>query len=161
MLSMNGESSPRLGPVDLTKCVCAGVKFVKPIAEQAGVSISFVSVDDDVVVEGNVDAIRQVILNITSNAIRHSTSGASIQVSIEKALQDGRKRALVKISDEGCGINAEQIGRIFDAGFSGRGDSPGLGLAVCKRLMTQHGGDIRVSSRLNHGSTFQLEFPTL
>lgn len=161
VLSMNGESSPRLGPVDLTKCVCAGVEFVKPIAEQAGVSISFVSVDDDVVVEGNVDAIRQVILNITSNAIRHSTSGASIQVSIEKALQDGRKRALVKISDEGCGINAEQIGRIFDAGFSGRGDSPGLGLAVCKRLMTQHGGDIRVSSRLNHGSTFQLEFPTL
>ena len=53
------------------------------------------------------------------------------------------------------------IDHIFEAGFSANGDTPGLGLAVCKRLMTQHGGEIRVSSRVNEGSTFQLEFPAL
>jgi signal transduction histidine kinase len=50
---------------------------------------------------------------------------------------------------------------LFDAGFSADGNTPGLGLAVCKRLMTQHDGQIRVSSRVNFGSTFQLEFPTI
>jgi signal transduction histidine kinase len=51
--------------------------------------------------------------------------------------------------------------RIFEAGYSASGDTPGLGLAVCKRLMHQHGGEIRAFSRLNCGSTFQLEFPTI
>jgi signal transduction histidine kinase len=51
--------------------------------------------------------------------------------------------------------------RIFEAGFSANGDTPGLGLAVCKRLMISHGGEIRVSSQVNHGTTFRLEFPTL
>jgi signal transduction histidine kinase len=50
---------------------------------------------------------------------------------------------------------------LFEAGFSADGNSPGLGLAVCKRLMEQHGGEIRVSSRINFGTTFELEFPTL
>ena len=47
------------------------------------------------------------------------------------------------------------------SGFSGTGETPGLGLAVCKRLMTQHEGKIRVSSHINAGTTFQLEFPAL
>ncbi len=46
-------------------------------------------------------------------------------------------------------------------GFSANGETPGLGLAVCKRLMDQHGGEIRVSSQVNQGTTFELEFPTL
>ncbi len=50
---------------------------------------------------------------------------------------------------------------LFEAGFSADGNTPGLGLAVCKRLMKQHGGEIRVTSRVKYGSTFQLEFPTL
>ena len=52
------------------------------------------------------------------------------------------------------------LGQLFDAGFSAEGNTPGLGLAVCKRLMQQHGGEIRVSSVLDHGTTFELEFPT-
>jgi len=68
---------------------------------------------------------------------------------------------LVEIADDGCGISEADIGRLFEAGFSGRGDSPGLGLAVCKRLMTQHGGAIRVASRVDLGTTFELEFPAL
>jgi signal transduction histidine kinase len=50
--------------------------------------------------------------------------------------------------------------QLFDAGFSAEGNTPGLGLAVCKRLMQQHGGEIRVSSQVNRGTSFQLEFPT-
>jgi len=53
------------------------------------------------------------------------------------------------------------VAHIFDPGFSGTGETPGLGLAVCKRLMDQHGGEIRVSSQVNEGTSFELGFPVL
>jgi two-component system sensor histidine kinase FlrB len=69
--------------------------------------------------------------------------------------------AVVEVRDTGCGISGDQLGRLFEAGFSGSGETPGLGLAVCKRLMKQHGGEIEVTSRVNEGSNFRLEFPAL
>jgi signal transduction histidine kinase len=77
-------------------------------------------------------------------------------VSVRKQAGD---LAVVEVSDTGCGISDEQIERLFEAGYSGTGETPGLGLAVCKRLMAQHGGTIRAASQLNQGSNFQLEFP--
>jgi signal transduction histidine kinase len=50
---------------------------------------------------------------------------------------------------------------LFEAGFSGTGETPGLGLAVCRQLMAQHGGTIRLSSLVGQGTEFQLEFPAL
>jgi signal transduction histidine kinase len=80
-------------------------------------------------------------------------------VSVQRA--QGTNRAIVEVADTGCGIPEHMLGQLFEAGFSAEGNTPGLGLAVCRRLMTQHGGEIRVSSRINLGTTFQLEFPTL
>ena len=161
VLSMNGGCAPCLGQVDLAICVQGGVEFVRPIAQQAGVSLSFLAPCDAVSIEGNEDAIRQIILNIVSNAIRHTGAGGAIQVSIREVSRYGANCALVQIADTGCGITEENIEHLFDAGFSGTGDTPGLGLAVCMRLMTQHRGRIRVSSRVNRGATFELEFPAL
>ncbi len=161
VLSLNGECAPPLVPIDLMACVQGGVEFVRPVAHQAGVSLSFVTSNDTVSIEGNEDAIRQIILNITCNAIRHTQAGGDVQVSILEASRRGANYALVEIADTGCGIADELIEHLFEAGFSGSGDTPGLGLAVCKRLMTQHGGTIRVSSCVNRGTTFELEFPTI
>jgi signal transduction histidine kinase len=75
--------------------------------------------------------------------------------------REGGSPIVIEVKDNGCGIPNDQMQRLFEAGFSGTGETPGLGLAVCKRLMSQHGGFIRVSSQLGHGSSFQLEFPTI
>jgi two-component system sensor histidine kinase FlrB len=161
VLSMNGESNPRLALIDLAACVRSGVEFVLPIAEQAGVELSFQAADHTPSIQGNEDAIRQIILNLTCNAIRHTAPGGTIKISTRGATQLGTGAAFVEIADTGCGIPDQLIGQLFEAGFSATGETPGLGLAVCKRLMTQHGGEIRVSSRVGEGSVFQLEFPTL
>ncbi|MGA2538171.1 MAG: PAS domain-containing sensor histidine kinase [Terracidiphilus sp.] len=161
VLSMNGGISPRLAPVNLLTCVQSGVEFVRPIAEQAGVSLTFHGADDTPSIEGNEDAIRQIILNLACNAIRHTAPGGSIKVSTRHSTRQGNTFALIKIADTGCGIPPELIDHLFEAGVSATGETPGLGLAVCKRLMTQHGGEIKVSSRVNEGSVFQLEFPAL
>jgi signal transduction histidine kinase len=161
VLSLKAESKPRLTPVHLAACVASGVAFVQPIAEQAGLLLSFAAADDTPTIEGNEDAIHQIILNLVCNAIRHTEAGGSVCVATRRRVVDGKQSALVEIKDTGCGIPDTVIAQIFEAGFSATGETPGLGLAVCRRLMAQHGGSIQVASHINEGSIFQLEFPAL
>ena len=161
VLSIHCGSTPHLAPVNLTACVQSGVEFVQPIADEAGVSLSFSGAADSLTIHGNEEGLRQIILNLICNAIRHTPEGGKIDVSTRGISREGNGCALVEVTDTGCGIPEQLMEHLFDAGFSASGDTPGLGLAVCKRLMMQHGGEIRVSSRVNCGSTFQLEFPTL
>ncbi len=161
VLSLKSEARSRLVPIDLATSVQSSVDFVQPIAEQAGLLLSFSGEVGTPFILGNHDAIHQIVLNVVSNAIRHTTAGGSVNVSTRRVLRDGTAMALVEIKDTGCGIPESVINHIFEAGFSGTGETPGLGLAVCKRLMTQHEGKIRVSSHINAGTTFQLEFPAL
>jgi|CZKL01.1.fsa_nt_gi two-component system sensor histidine kinase FlrB len=161
VLSIHCETNSRLAPVNLTACMRSGMEFVLPIADQAGVSLSFKEGDDALMIQGNENGLRQIILNLICNAIRHTPADGQITVSTRRVMRKKISQALVEITDTGCGISESLIDHLFEAGFSAKGDTPGLGLAVCKRLMTQHGGEIRVSSHVNSGSTFQLEFPTL
>jgi two-component system sensor histidine kinase FlrB len=161
VLSMHCASNSQLAPTDLTACMHSGVEFVQPIAEQAGVSLSFLGAQDRLTIQGNENGLRQIILNLVCNAIRHTPAGGKITVTTRGVSQTGTMRALVEIADTGCGMPEHILEHLFEAGFSADGNTPGLGLAVCKQLMKQHNGEIRVSSRTNFGSTFQLEFPTL
>ena len=70
-----------------------------------------------------------------------------MEVAIRSVTNEDGKRALVEIRDTGCGIPEHVMEHLFEAGYSGTGETPGLGLAVCRRLMTQHGGEIRVAPR--------------
>jgi two-component system, sensor histidine kinase FlrB len=161
VLSIHCGANPHLTPVSLSACMRSGVEFVEPIAEQAGVAIRFRAENDLLRIQGNEDGLRQIVLNLLANAIRHTPAGGEIAVTVREAALEGGRRALVEVADTGCGIPAAQLERLFEAGYSASGDTPGLGLAVCKWMMIQHGGEIRVSSRVNFGSTFQLEFPAL
>ena len=161
VLSLKSECRLRLTPVRLAACIESGVEFVRPIADQAGVSLSFSVSAAAISVLGNEDAIRQIILNILCNAIRHTESAGRITVSLAQRTKAGLNRAVVTIQDTGCGMPDNVVEHIFDPGFSGTGETPGLGLAVCKRLMDQHSGEIRVSSQVNEGTTFELGFPVL
>jgi two-component system sensor histidine kinase FlrB len=160
VLSLHGGSGSHLLPVDLSACVESGVEFVRPIAEQAGVTLEFQS-KEVLRVQGDENQIRQVLLNLICNAIRHTPAGGRVTVTMRGVAREGATRALVDVSDTGYGIPEQQLGRVFEAGYSAQGDTPGLGLTVCKRLMELHGGGVRVSSQVSCGSTFQLEFPTL
>ena len=160
VLSLKGGSSVALMPIELSACVREGVEFVRPIAEQAGVALSFRG-ESELKIEGSENQLRQVLLNLICNAIRHTPAGGKVAVTTWGVTCDGRLRAVVEVSDTGCGISEAAMERVFEAGFSAQGDTPGLGLAVCKRIVEAHGGEIRVRSRVGGGSTFELEFPAL
>ena len=65
----------------------------------------------------------------------------------------------IVVRDTGPGIAADDLPRIFDVGFSTRAGSSGLGLAVCHRILEQHGGSIEAESRPGYGATFRLRLP--
>lgn len=161
VLSMNGDGRKRLVPVGLSQCVKSGVEFVQPIAQQAGVELRFSPAGSPITVQGNEDALRQITLNLISNAIRHTPVGGSVEVAVRAETRHGTVRGMVTVRDSGCGIPQDLLSHIFEAGFSATGETPGLGLAVCKRLMAQHRGEIRVQSRVGQGTDFELEFPAL
>ena len=163
VLSFHGAECPTLKELDLAESIKSSVEFVRPIAKEAGVQLVFTNKSLGVRVQGNDSALQQIVLNIASNAIRHTPEGGAVRVSVQK-LSDrrtNREIALIEFEDTGCGIGPDYLRQIFRAGFSGSGKSSGLGLAVCRLIIQQHNGEIRVSSAPGIGTTFYVEIPAL
>jgi len=75
-------------------------------------------------------------------------------------LEGADQGARIDFEDQGGGIAPENLQKIYAAGFTTTPGSPGLGLAVSKRVVEQHGGTLRVKSAPRHGSTFTMAFPS-
>jgi len=107
------------------------------------------------------DRIRQILVNLLTNAHEYSPEGASIRVS---ALALGAE-VEIDVTDDGPGIPPEQLERIFDrftrgdAGLTQRVGGTGLGLAISKSLAEAHGGSISAESTVGQGSIFRLRLP--
>ena len=106
-------------------------------------------------VEIDADQIRQVLVNIATNAIQAMPEGGKLTIDARK----GDKFLEVTISDTGDGISEDVIGKIFDPLFTTRAKGIGLGLAVCKSIIERHGGAIGVESKVGEGATFTVKLP--
>ena len=169
VLSFHGSGSLKLTPVSLSAVIGNAIQFVQPLANQAAVTLEWLADPNQNQVMGNESALQQVVLNLVSNAIRHTPPGGIVTVSMRNEFGAANgvsrggygNRVIVEFSDTGCGIRLDQIDHIFDPGFSGSGDTSGLGLAVCERIMRQHGGQISASNRGDRGARFALSLPLL
>jgi signal transduction histidine kinase len=105
--------------------------------------------------------LRQVILNLACNALRHTNAGGVIKITGEVQTKPDGRTAVIEFGDTGSGIKSKDLPHIFKIGFTTTGQTPGLGLAVCQRIVEQHRGTITVQSELGRGTTFRMEFPVL
>jgi signal transduction histidine kinase len=107
------------------------------------------------------DRIRQILVNLLTNAREYTPEGASIGVAARAAGDEVE----ISVSDNGPGIPPDQLERIFerftrgDAGLTQRVGGTGLGLAISKSLVDLHGGSIRAESTVGQGSTFHVRLP--
>jgi two-component system NtrC family sensor kinase len=108
-------------------------------------------------VDADKNQLQQVLVNLSLNACEAMPNGGTL--SISTLAQDGK--VLVKLTDTGCGIKKEHLGRIFDPFFSTKpvGKGTGLGLSVSYGIIQQHGGAIEVESEEGKGSTFTVVLP--
>lgn len=111
---------------------------------------------------GDAGRIRQILLNLVSNAVKFTSAGEVLVTTRCLARADGQATIEWSVSDTGIGIAPDKIGFLFtnfvqaDNSISRRFGGSGLGLAICKRLTEQMGGEITVTSKLGHGSTFSV-----
>jgi signal transduction histidine kinase/DNA-binding NarL/FixJ family response regulator/HPt (histidine-containing phosphotransfer) domain-containing protein len=113
-------------------------------------------------VVGDAGRIRQILLNLVSNAVKFTAAG-EVTVSTRCIARDDQTATIEwSVSDTGIGIAPDKIGSLFanfvqaDNSISRRFGGSGLGLAICKRLTEQMGGEIKLLSTLGHGSTFSF-----
>jgi PAS domain S-box-containing protein len=132
----------------------AALKTVRPSADEAGVTLGLQSVDDSVPCHTDARRVRQILINLLRNAIRHS---GSPDVTVEIAANETEVRFVVV--DHGQGISPELQAVIFDA-YQGagatEGGGTGLGLTLCRRLAHLLGGDIESESEPGQGARFTL-----
>ncbi len=114
---------------------------------------------------GDSYRIRQILLNLLSNAVKFTEKGGSIVVSLDEAVEQDDAVLYLSVSDTGCGISSDLQERLFqkfeqqDATTVRRYGGSGLGLSICKRLVTLMNGDIDVKSQVNVGTTFTVKIP--
>ncbi len=125
------------------------------------------STPTEILVEMDEVLIQRLIANLIANAIDASTEGALVRVLLERLPEtaDGRDWVRVRIVDHGEGIPKENLNRILTPYFTtkNRGDENrgfGLGLAICRKIVTLHGGNLAISSQVRKGTTVQVDLPS-
>jgi two-component system phosphate regulon sensor histidine kinase PhoR len=149
-------------PVNLKGLVEDVIMALFETAEEQGVRLCYVGPQRPARVMGDRDGLRQVLLNLVENGIKYSdSSGGDVVISV----QEERDRQVVRVSDEGIGIAAEDLPYLFDTAYrapqahSFRRKGSGLGLAIVKHIVEQHGGQIRVQSQIGKGTTISFDLP--
>jgi signal transduction histidine kinase len=149
-----------MGPVDLVKVVRSAVKMAAH--EIRGRANLVQAVENVPPVHGNSARLCQVFLNLLINAAHAIAPGALERNEIKlSARVDGTQRVTVEVRDTGSGIPRDKLERIFEPFFTTKpaSEGSGLGLSVCKSIISAHGGDISVESEPGQGTTFRVSLP--
>jgi len=157
VLHFHSLPDPQCAIVDLGQLLEWAREFFGPVARRARIEITVQNSLAGVELAADRHRLEQVLSNLVLNAVRAMPGGGWIALRGGKA-EDGRAVTIV-VADTGPGIPPELLPRIFEAGFSTQAGGPGLGLAVCRKIVEQHGGTIGVASRPGGGARFTLTFP--
>lgn len=146
------------GPVALDELVLEVVRELRPLAD--GVALG-PRIAEQVELIGDRDRLKQALINLVANALRHTPASGSVTIGLERA----ENRALLQVSDTGSGIPPDKLPLIFerfyraDTARSREAGGAGLGLAIVRWVAEAHGGTVSVSSAEGAGSVFKLELP--
>ena len=148
--------------VGLTRIIEAAVDSVQQAVEAKSIGLDVVVESESDLVRGDPDRLQQVVWNLLSNAIKFTPKGGRVGVRVERDGSD----VCIKVSDTGAGIAAEFLPHVFERFRQADGSTTrehgglGLGLAVVRHLVEQHGGTVQAESAGEHlGSTFTVSLP--
>ncbi len=150
-----GEVPITLAPVALRALLAQTLPMVAPLQAQQQVRVEQGALDLHVLADAT--RLRQVLLNLLSNALKYNRPGGSVRV---EALQRGPS-VLLRVTDTGCGMSDEQLRHLFEpfnrlGADRGEIEGSGIGLAIVKALVERMGGSVHVDSRPGVGSVFEL-----
>jgi C4-dicarboxylate-specific signal transduction histidine kinase len=111
---------------------------------------------------GDRTLLQQVILNLVKNAIEAMAFGPTTTKALRLVTtQDGNSVVSLIIEDTGPGINPENGARVFDPLFTTKSSGMGLGLSISRKIIEDHGGDLRLTKTGSDGCTFEITLPSV
>ena len=160
VLQFHSQPCPEPIPTHLDRLLRETVDFLGPLARQRGMQVRLVNRAGKVLLHADPHRLQQVFLNLSLNAFRAMSPGSWLVVTVAWALASEGAQVQIDFEDQGSGISEDHLEKIFEPGFTTHAGSSGLGLAVCKKVIEQHGGTIRVHSAPRLGTTFSLILPS-
>jgi len=162
-LDANGASNLRVETLRVADLLHSAVEAMRVIAGERKIELQLSPETEQACLTGDNDQLHRVFVNILDNAIRYTDNDGLLKISTAIA----EKGHLIEISlaDNGCGIPAEQLSRIFDRFYradpsrSRQTGNAGLGLSIVKSIVEAHDGSIKVTSEVGQGTCFTLSFP--
>jgi len=144
-------------PVDLNAVARETVELLRAQADAQGVRIDADLTADLPPVAGSAAALQQVSLNLATNALQAMPKGGVLR--LETRAPPGRRRVELLVADTGPGVSPETRARLFEPFYTTRPDGTGLGLALCREIVRQHGGDLRLEDDDAPGAAFRVTLP--
>ncbi len=150
-LALQSESVP------LTVLLESVRELLAEMAGQRQVKLEIDPSRSEVRFTGDVRQLRQVLVNLGRNAIEACAKNGCVSIRAEVK----NRTALFTVKDNGCGISKKDLPYIFDPFYTKKEAGTGLGLSLCHKIVSGHGGEIAVSSKLNEGTVFKVVIPQL
>jgi signal transduction histidine kinase len=147
-------------PVDIAVLVRDVVRLEEPQATARNINIEVNIPDYLLTISGDYDRLKQVLVNLTSNAIKYNVDYGIVTIDVTPL----ERELAISIGDTGPGIAVENIPHLFERFYrvpdsEGFSQGTGLGLSIASRIIQEHGGRIEVTSEVGKGSTFCLYLP--
>ncbi len=148
--------------VDMRFIVRETVQLMQPQAAESGLALAGQIPDQVSMVRGDPARLKQILINLVSNAIKYNRPGGRVDVIAEPREKD----LLVKVCDTGKGISPEALPHLFERFYrvpdsEGWAQGTGLGLCIVKQLVEAHGGRIEVESQVGIGTTISFSVPLM
>ena len=160
LLSFSRESPREYKDIDLNELLEAVIALTRHKMELRNIDLISYLYPELLMIHGDGHELQQCFLNLIFNAIEAMPQGG--QLSIISKLERAKKNVRVEIVDTGYGISRENLDHIFDPFFTTKeqGEGTGLGLSIVHSVIKNHGGNIKVSSKVGEGTSFVLNFST-
>ncbi len=136
---------------------------VRELFEQRGVTLTIDDRSNACLLRIDRDKLAHALAELAANALRHCVSGSEIGVPAEALpmpdAQDGRVR--IKVVDDGAGMAPAKVDKAFDVFYTSRADGTGMGLAIVRRAVERHGGEVSLDSEIGKGTTMTIVLPAM
>jgi len=148
------------GPLDMNEVVDSVLKLIRSDLVNQHIAVDVQITPDLPLVDGDEVQLQQVLLNLIVNACDAMAEVKAIErrLLVQTEVAGGRE-VRVSISDQGRGISPEELEHIFEPFFTTKKAGTGLGLAVCRTIISAHGGELRAVNNPQRGATFQFTLP--
>jgi signal transduction histidine kinase len=155
-LSFSKSRRLELRDFSITEILQKIVSLIREEASARGITIETKWRLTPAIIPIDINKLQQAFLNLIKNAMESMPAEGKISITVDK---EGKNYIVVSIADTGCGMTAEEIERIFNPEYTTKGKGLGLGIPLASEIIRGHGGDIRVISRKDEGTTFEVVLP--